>query len=403
MRTHSFLRRPYTPAVCLVLLVLFGFADLQARAQIRKPSHVILFVIDGFSYKAWDKLSVPTLRRLAREGVLVAQDYLPPPAHPKTGAYAELHTASVANPIMMAGSIFINERTVYLQQAIAHPLTSAFVVNSTAYVTLSGGYDHVFQQDGPDEIAVANALEIMQQHRPSFVRIHLQNAGSAGFQCLSTDRNVEWRGNIWASSSPYRLATERADSLLDVFIRGLRDAGVLDSTAVIVVGDHGQDDGGWHPLELPDGAISSIVLWGTGINRGVQISYAEHIDIVPTVCMLLQIAPPATSIGRPIVEAIAGYDGPVPPRPHTIREFNNVLSDFRHLSTELAWELEKPDAPRRGFYFYQLGLLRQSFMDLNRFVEWGEHGTLDSLLAANKKALSGVTELMNRFSEESRR
>ena len=32
-----------------------------------KPGHVILFVIDGLSYKAWDKLSIPTLRKLAKE------------------------------------------------------------------------------------------------------------------------------------------------------------------------------------------------------------------------------------------------------------------------------------------------------------------------------------------------
>ena len=111
-----------------------------------KPEHAILFVIDGLSYKVWDKLSIPTLRKLAGEGVLVEKDYLPPPAHPQTGTYAELHTSSIPNPIMMSGTVFITRETGYLQRSFRPPQVTAFVVNTTSYTTLNVGYTYSSQR-----------------------------------------------------------------------------------------------------------------------------------------------------------------------------------------------------------------------------------------------------------------
>jgi hypothetical protein len=161
-----------------------------------KPEHAILFVIDGLSYKVWDKLSIPTLRKLTREGVLVEKDYLPPPAHPQTGTYAELHTSSIPNPIMMSGTVFITKETGYLQRCFRPPQATAFVVNATSYTTLDVGYTYSYQREGSDDESVRMALEFVKTGKPRFLRVHLQNPGSAGSESMMTEKNVDWRWNI---------------------------------------------------------------------------------------------------------------------------------------------------------------------------------------------------------------
>jgi hypothetical protein len=381
----------------MLALLLLLCASALGFAQER---HVVLFVIDGFSYKAWEKLSIPVLRRLAQEGTLVEQGFLPPPAHPKAGGYAEIHTSSIVNPIMMAGTIFIDRKTVLLQESLPSNMATAFVVNSLAYITLTKGYTEVFQQTASDDRSIERALDIMHRLRPGFMRVHLQNAGSAGFLSLSTKDDVPWRGNIWAQNAPYRLATERADSLLGVFVDGLRMQGVLDNTTLIILGDHGQDDGGWHPLELPDGAITSFVLWGRGIRSGVRLPYAELIDIVPTICTLLSTPTPATSQGRAIVEALTALKPPYPPREEHIRTLNRQFAEYRSLTARLAARLEDPSVPRRGAMYHQLGTIRERFYDLSRFTEWPKLETMPALIRQNEEALRQLRSIAEAKNQE---
>jgi hypothetical protein len=379
----------------LVLLALTHFlagAAVPDRPAADKPEHVILFVIDGLSYKVWDKLAIPTLRILAQEGTRVEKDFLPPPAHPRTGAYAELHSCSIPNPIMMAGTLFISRQTTYLHQCFP-PSATAFVVNSTAYPTLADGYGHVYQKNGPDATSVHAALDIMKSFRPRFLRIHLQNTGSAGSECLSTDKDVAWRNNIWAVDSPYRLAAERADSLLGVFISGLRQLGVLGKCAVLVVGDHGQDDGGWHPLQLPDGAITTMVLWGKGIRKGVTIPYAEHIDIVPTLCALAQVDVPKSSQGQVMAEALENSPGPITARKITVRELNEQLRSFNKVVISVVNSIEQLPETKQGRYYFRLEGVKQEFYDIGRFTEWPRFKDLEELYTNNRTALTKLQNL----------
>ena len=365
---------------------------MPERPAADKPAHVILFVIDGLSYKVWDKLSIPMLRTLAKEGTIVEKDYLPPPAHPKTGAYAELHSCSIPNPIMMAGTLFISKQTTYLHQSFPASAT-AFVVNATAYPTLAAGYGHIYQKSGTDAESVRAALDMMHTVKPRFMRVHLQNTGSAGSECLSTEKDVAWRNNIWAADSPYRRAAERADSLLGAFIGGLRELGVLDQCALLIVGDHGQDDGGWHPLQLPDGAITTMVLWGKGILKGVRVPYAEHIDIVPTLCALVQVDAPQTSQGQVISGAILGLPEAKAARKTTVRELNEQLRAYNKLVVILGYSIEQLPETKQGRYYSRLDAIKQDFYDIGRFTEWTKFKNLEELYVNNRGALTSLQKL----------
>ena len=50
-----------------------------------KPEHAVLFVIDGLSYKIREKMELPVLNNMVKNGALVEKNYLPPAAHPHTG------------------------------------------------------------------------------------------------------------------------------------------------------------------------------------------------------------------------------------------------------------------------------------------------------------------------------
>ncbi|MFA6471907.1 MAG: sulfatase-like hydrolase/transferase, partial [Candidatus Latescibacterota bacterium] len=338
----KFLQR-VKPTAFALLFLLLGIPEAPVAEPFdasfsENPEHAVLFVIDGLSYKVWEKLNLPVMKKMIAGGTLVEKSFLPPAAHPHTGAYAELQSCSIPNPILLAGTVFITRETGYLQQSFTSPKTTAFVSNSTAYITLNTGYTYSYQKDGPDAEAVQMALEIMKTGSPSFMHIHLQDAGGAGTRSMTggntAGKKDEWVGNIWAVNSPYRTVTERADSLLGVFINGLEKQGILGKTAILVIGDHGQNDGGWHPLEMLDSSITTAVLWGAGIKNGQRIPYAEHIDVVPTISALMVVKPPKTSRGRIIAEALGNFSGDVPERKTLIKDMDELFIKYRKTVNE---------------------------------------------------------------------
>lgn len=377
-------------AVTAVSTAADGSCDVQFSG---KPDHAVLFVVDGLSYKVWDRLDLPVLKKMISGGALVEKNYLPPAAHPHTGAYAELQSCSIPNPIMMAGTVFIDRETGYLQESF-RDVTTAFVANSTAYNTLDAGYTYSYQKEGPDDDSVRMALEFMKMGKPAFMRVHLQSPGGAGFRSMAERGNVGWKWNIWAADSPYRNAVQHADSLLGEFLRGLEKQGVLDKTVILVTGDHGQSDGGWHPLEFTDSSITSIVLFGAGVKNGTRIPYSEQIDVVPTICALMGVEPPKTSQGRVISEVLSGYRGKAAPRKTVIRDLNEQFAEYRGKMAEASWRVENMISPRQGAFFSELNDIRQSFYDIHRFVEWPRFGSMEVLLDHNRNAMARLDALL---------
>ena len=102
----------------LIFICVFGtrsHADPFKTQFSPEPKHTVLLIVDGLSYKAWDRMNLPILKQMTSGGVRVEQLFLPPAAHPKAGEYAELHSGSIPNPIMMSGTVFITHQTKYIQ------------------------------------------------------------------------------------------------------------------------------------------------------------------------------------------------------------------------------------------------------------------------------------------------
>jgi len=388
-----------TWCVCIVLIAGVNAGDARANPFSTKfadkPEHAILVIIDGLSYKVWDRMNLPVLDRMRETGAVVEQDYLPPAAHPVKGPYAEIHSCSIPNPILMAGTVFITRETTYLQDSFFPERTTAFSANSTSYITLSHHYHYVYQKEGGDGDAITMALSFMEIGAPAFTHIHLQNPGGAGSQNFDAAPEKSWRWNIWAEDSPYRQAIADADSLVGELIHGLERLGVLNKTVLVILGDHGQNDTGWHPLEYLDSSITTVVMWGAGIKKGVRIPYAEHIDIVPTVCTLMDVNPPVTSQGRVIGEALARFKGIAPPRKATQKELNELLIEYRKKVSEAGFRLESLSSGKQGYLFSRLNSgVRDEFYDIGKFSEWSRFQSLDELLAHDRGVMKVLDEIL---------
>jgi len=368
-------------------------AELPAVTFAAKPAHVVLFVIDGLSYKTWEKTDLPTLREMIKSGTLVKQVFLPPPADPHEGAYARLHTCSIPNPILMSGTIFIDEKTVFYNEMFFPQKAAAFVANAIDYRSLLRNYHYVYQKVGSDEEAVNMALEFEKLGQPTFLGMHLQDVGDGGSRSMAERENVPWKNDIWHPQSPYRLNLAKADSLLGEFIKGLAGLGLLESTAVLVVGDHGQADTGWHPVEIWDAAITTAVVWGAGTNSGVVVDYGELIDVGPTICALLGVGPPPTTVGVVFSGALREAATGAAPRPRLQEKMNMGFREFRRTEAAVRSVLESTDSPARGFLSSRLDRIIRSFYGIERFIEWPRFKTVAELVEQNEKALKGLTGL----------
>ena len=364
-----------------------------------KPDHVVLYIIDGLSYKTWARTDLPILKKLIQNGAFVEQSFLPPSEHPVQGPYAEMHSCSIPNPVMMAGTLFLTKETEYFPQGIFPKRTTAFVANTENYSSLNRFYHYSYQKLGPDPEGIDMALTFMKLGKPAFMRLHLQEVGEASYQILFVHDNVPWRRDIWAKGSPYVAMLKQADGLLERFLRGLEEQGILAKTTLIITSDHGEADTGYHPPESRDAAITSIVLWGAGIRKGAKIPYAEHIDIVPTMSALLGVEAPKTSQGRPIGEALSFDIGKLPPRKRLFQSMLDQFEQYRTREAEASFRLAQYKGPEVSRLYRDLGNIAMNFYGIDKFIEWPKFKRLDDLLENNRKALDQVT----RFLEESRK
>jgi hypothetical protein len=361
----------------------------------QKPKHAVLYIIDGLSYKTWEHVSLPVLETIISQGAFVTKNYLPTSAHPTEGPYAELHTCSIPNPILMAGTVFITKETEYLPQVFFPEETTAFVANTEIYDSLNRFYHYSYQKLGPDVEGVSKAMEFMKLARPAFMRVHLQEVGEESFQIMSLNDDVPWRRNIWAEGSPYIQKLKDADRLLMRFLQSLQDIGILKDTVILITSDHGEADSGYHPPQNMDASITSIVLWGAGVKKNVRIPYAEHIDVVPTICALVGKSPPKTCRGRVIVEALERYDGVIPTRKMLIKDMLEQFGSYRKMAAEANHILENLVASPDSLYFRNLNNIQQDFFDIQKFDRWPEFGTLEELLSHNRTVLSHLSILLS--------
>jgi len=317
-------------------MILFGVGLFAmsligcAKEAPQKPERTILITIDGMTSGIHERIEMPSFSTLMQEGVLYKEIYLPLAAHPQQSENYPW-SCSIPNPVLMSGTIFIGQENV-AQNLIQHSFTerpTAFTVNSGSYVAIKDGftiYEQVRKGEMTpvytDELSMDAMKAIIKKDNPEFMRIHCQGLGSSGSRTQAPDQ--PFTNNIWHPESPWRLQAKHTDKVLGEFVQWLKDEGLWESTVLIVMGDHGQADGGWHEPYLPGSNTTQMVVAGKGIRKGVTYDYAEIIDVVPTIAWLQEVPAPKYSTGRVLKEIKEGENPPAE-QPMRMKKLDKAL------------------------------------------------------------------------------
>ena len=143
--------------------------------------------------------------------------------------------------------------------------------------------------NGADE-TVARAIAFIKDRKPELTFIHLDS--------------VDHAGHRFGHGTPeYFEAVENADKLIGNIIAALRQAGMLDSTIVIVTADHGGVGKGHGGETLAELEIPWIIA-GPGVRKGYELKNPINTyDTAATVLSVLGVKQPSVWIAKPVAEA----------------------------------------------------------------------------------------------------
>jgi Sulfatase len=277
--------------------------------------------------------------------------------------------------MILAGTALLRPDQRYVQQSFYPEKMTAHAANDTAYERLNVGFNLSFLHGSddapmPDSETMHWALQFLRVARPAFMKVHLQDTGNAGFNAYgSKDPSSPFHRNIWAAGSPYQQAAAKADEYLGQFLRALEELGIRNQTALFVTADHGQSDKGWHPFDDEKAWSMPLVIAGPGVRKGTRIEYAEQTDIVPTLCYVAGVKPPANVSGRIISEALLNPPKDARPAQRYFPELNRLLLRGEAL-------LQQRGAGAMPEYY-----------GLDRILEWHRFGTVEKLIEHNRRVL----------------
>lgn len=392
-------------AIAISLFLLFAFLCIVQNTppavaqhsspigQNNQPARIIFFHIDGLHYQAPERLKLTNYQSLVRQGTSVREAYILLPWHQTENGYRSLSLTSPPNPTTMAGSIFLDpwweER--YIQQAFYPQQLTAHIANSTAYSSLNPGFNFVKLERTNDRSSVRFAIDLLRQFDIRFMRLVLQDTGSAS-QDVADGRlkNEPWAENIWATGSPYIKAAQNADRLLGEFIRELKRMGKWEDTLLVLLTD-GQASTGWHPIQNEQSWRIPLAFVGPGVARGKTVPYAESIDIVPTVLNLMGMPPTNTDGGSGrILEEIKASSNNTPQVPHRLLELNRQIKAHLRLKSQMQLLADRYPLIDTSLMQAENRLERPQavFYNLERMDQWREAGTLDNMLRTNREAIA---------------
>ena len=371
-------------------IFLICFLGLVSGTFAQTPSRVILFMIDGLHHEAPPKLNMPVLNSLRREGTFIAKSYMIVPHHPTIGEYSQYNSCSFPNPMLHAGSVFVKPENRYIQEVFTGKKT-AFVVNTAAYRSVARGFTtQIMDPWLSDRQVVEQAMLIVGNQDPVFMRVHLQSPGDHGSSIAVSTPGQPFYRNIFGKESPYVAAIEQADVLLGEFIAFLKKEGKWDETILIVTSDHGQSNMGWHPLFDEDSWATPLVFTGPGIAKDRELPYFEHTDLAPVIAWLLGREAPNAGGGSGTVvrEIMAGFDAANYRPAMYLLTLNRQLKEFAMLKSKMLLA-----AGQDPYLHYLLSALEnqnltpEPFYHQDRVTDWHKAGSFSHLIEANEKIL----------------
>ncbi|MEO6285224.1 MAG: alkaline phosphatase family protein, partial [Dyadobacter sp.] len=111
-------------------------------------------------------------------------------------------------------------------------------------------------------------------------------------------------------SKEYYQSVSKTDSLITRIIDGIKEAGIMDKTLVIIWADHGGIGYG-HGGATPQEAEIAGIFYGKGVKKGYVIQQQVYTyDLASTIAYALGVQQPYAWIGRPVKPVFEGQNEP---------------------------------------------------------------------------------------------
>jgi len=288
-----------------ILAVLAALLALPASAQVK---HMVVIGCDGMSPDGVRKADAPVMKRMMREGAftLHGRGVMPTSSSPNwasmiMGAGPEQHGVTsndwqpdkydIPPTVKGPGGIFPTVFSVLREQRPDCTLAVFHDWNDFGRLFERKMVDVIEDLDGPTN-TVNRAVDCIQSRRPTFTFIHLDH--------------VDHAGHTFGHGTPeYYAAVGVADKLIGEVLAAVQQAGIKDSTLVLVTADHG-GHGKSHGQPIMADLEIPWILVGPGVRAGHEITTPLNTyDTAATIAFAFGLKQPDAWVARPVTEAFA--------------------------------------------------------------------------------------------------
>jgi len=289
-------------------LPALGFAGPQA-------GHVFIISMDGAKPGVIAESEMPTLKKIAAEGAVTWQantifPSLTLPSHTSmlTGTGPGKHNILWNGYTPIKGLVKVPTVFSLLRAAEPDAVTAMFVgkvkfrhlwlENSLNVFDFGGPQSTAPVASAPDvethkipaQMVAKNASAWIKANRPKLAFVHFTDPDSAG------------HASGWGSPEQ-KEALKVTDQALGQVWQAIQEAGIADSSVIIISADHGGHEK-THGLDIPDDMLIPWIAWGKGVKKGSTITApVTTFDTAATALWLLGVPVPVECDGKPVLSA----------------------------------------------------------------------------------------------------
>ncbi len=297
----------------LLFILLTALAVAQTAVPVAPPrppipevKHVLLVSIDGLRPDRALLADAPVLRSLIRRGAYTfwarttaVSITLPSHTSMVTGVKPDKHGIVWNWDLPLAEPVYPRVPTV-MEMATRAGYSTALIAGKSKFSFLNkpGTIAHVSvpapHTSGGNEVVVENARRIVLAHRPTFAFVHFPDVDAVG------------HAQGWGQAG--QLAKiEQTDAQLGQVLAAYEEAGVLDSTIVLVSADHG-GAGLSHGADDPRSRHIPWIIAGPGVRQGMDLTQQATLEVntedsAATICWLLGLRQQPYFDGKPVFAA----------------------------------------------------------------------------------------------------
>jgi len=295
-------------AALIVLLLLSPFTLAQAtqpastQAATPKP-RVMIISVDGLRPDLMLRCTTPNMRALFENGAYSFWARTVPhsitlPSHVSmlTGVVPRKHKIEWNDDLPLSKPVYPAFPTLF-NVAKKAGYTTALVAGKMKFGAMCEPGTVDWQSlpakyECEDDEVVAAATQMIRNHRPEVMAIHLPTVDSVG------------HAKGWGTEEQV-VAIEQADGHVGAILKSLGDANLRGQTFIILTADHG-GAGKTHLADDPRARYIPWIITGPGIRKGIDLTFYPQLvinteDTFATACKLLHIPLDPRIDGKPVV------------------------------------------------------------------------------------------------------